>query len=425
MKGQLSVKKLERLHDPGRYGDGHGLYLQVVSETNRSWLFRYERDGRERWLGLGALHAFDIDEARERARKCRQQLADGIDPAEARKVEQEHRALAAARNKTFRECAETYFNGNSDQWSNVKHRAQFLSTLKQYAFPIIGEVAVADVDTGLVLRVFEQPMEGTTFWKARPETASRVRQRIETVLGWATVRGYRTGDNCARWRGHLKTQLTGRGKAFAPVKHHPALPYADLPAFMTDFRKRPGTSARALEFTILCVARTGATIGATWPEIDLKGRIWTVPPERAGAKIHGDKPRRVPLTDRAIEILESLPREDGNPHVFIGAREGSGLSNMAMAELMKGIAAPSTTPGKIATVHGMRSSFKDWATECTNYPDVVSEAALWHAVADKVERAYRRGELFEKRKRLMGEWTRYCASAPQRKGAIVELRRHG
>jgi integrase len=419
MKGQLSVKKLESLKDPGRYHDGYGLYLQVASDTNRSWLFRYERDGRERWLGLGPLHTFDIDEARERARRCRQLLVDGLDPAEARKLEQEQRALAAARNKTFAECAEMYFNANADQWRNPKHRAQFLSTLKQYAFPIIGAVAVADVDTGLVLRVFEQEMEETTFWKARPETAARVRMRIETVLGWATVRGYRSGDNPARWRGHLKTQLTGRGKAFAPVQHHPALPYADLPGFMAELRERPGTSAQALEFTILCVARTGATIGATWPEIDLKERVWKVPPDRAGAKIAGNKPRRVPLTDRAIEILESLPTEAGNEHVFIGPRKGSGLSNMAMAQLLERMGRDDIT------VHGFRSTFKDWATEQTNYPEAVSEAALWHAVADKVERAYRRGELFEKRKRLMTEWARYCASAPRPKGEVVELRKRG
>jgi integrase len=416
MKGQLSVKKIERLTDSGRYGDGRGLYLDVKSATNRSWLFRFERGGRERFVGLGALHAFGIDDARERARKCRQLLADGIDPAEARKFEQEARALAAAKSKTFAECAQAVYDNNSARWRNAKHRAQFLSSLKTYAYPVIGKTAVGDIDVGLILKVLEASMEGSTFWRARPETASRVRGRIETVLSWATVRGYRTGDNPARWKGFLAEALSGR---VTKVKRHAALPYAELPTFMEALRQRPGTSARALEFLILCTARTGAVIGATRDEVDFKAKVWTVPPSRVGAKIDGAAPRRVPLSSRAVEILEQLPREDGNPFLFIGPRKGRGLSNMAMAKQLERMGRDDIT------CHGFRSSFKDWCSETTNHPNHVSEAALWHVVADAVEAAYRRGDAIEKRRRLMADWARYCASSPTRQGEVVELRKRG
>jgi integrase len=260
-----------------------------------------------------------------------------------------------------------------------------------------------------VLRVLEP------IWKTKTETATRVRGRIETVLSWATVRGLRSGDNPARWQGFLSTQLTGRGK-LKPVKHHPALPYTDLPAFMTDLRKRPAIAARALEFTILTAARTGAIIGATWDEIDLKERVWTVPHDRAGTKIGGNQPRRVPLSDRAIELLRALPREDGNPHVFI-AMEGKSLSDAAMLALLERMGHDDIT------VHGFRSTFKDWVSERTNYPNHVSEAALWHIVADKVEAAYRRGDLFIKRRSLMADWAKYCGSTPVASGDVVPLRR--
>jgi integrase len=415
MKGGLSVKRLEKLTAPGRYGDGRGLYLDVKSPTNRSWLFRFEREGRERFVGLGAVHTFSLDEARERARVCRQQLADGIDPAEARKREEEQRALAAAKTKPFAECAQSYFDDHSARWRNAKHRKQFLSSLKTYAYPIIGEIAVGNIDVGLVLKVLEQPMEGTTFWRARPETASRVRGRIEAVLSWATVRGYRTGDNPARWTGFLSEALAGRA---TKVRHHPALPYAELPGFMADLRQREGVSARALEYTILCSARTGATIGATWPEIDLKAKVWTVPPQRTGAKITEQaEPRRVPLSPRAVEILENLPRENGNPFVFVGPRKGRGLSNMAMAQLLERMGRDDIT------VHGFRSSFKDWCSEQTNYPNHVSEAALWHAVADQVEAAYRRTDLLARRARLMADWAKFAASSTTVQGEVVPMRR--
>jgi integrase len=242
-------------------------------------------------------------------------------------------------------------------------------------------------------------------------------------LDWAKTHSYRQGDNPARWKGHLDNVLPARG-SIQKVKHHPALPYAEVPNFMAALRERKGIAARALEFLILTAARTSAVIGSTRDEIDFEQKVWTVPPDRAEAKISGDQPRRIPLCDRAVEILKALPREDNNPHVFIGAKAGSGLSNMAMAELMKDMAFPSTTPGRLAVPHGCRSSFRDWVSECTNYANHVAEAALWHPVADKVEAAYRRGDLFAKRRRLTNDWARYCRTEPVQPGEpVVALRR--
>jgi integrase len=412
----LTLKLVERLRQkPGRYSDGGNLFLQVKSPTNCSWLFRWERDGRQMSMGLGALKTFNLHEARERARKARQLLADGINPLEARRVEEAERALAAATSKTFQECAEACFDAVSKSWKNKKHIAQFSSSMRMYVYPIIGQLPVATIDVALVLKILEQKVDNTKFWEARPETAARVRARIETVLSWATVRGYRSGDNPARWDGFLATQLPSRGKKFAPVKHHPALPFDEIPRFMCELRTRNGIAPKALEFTILTAARTGAVIGAAWDEIDLNEKVWTVPPNRAGTKIDGDKPRRVPLSPRAIELLKALPRERNNPHVFLGPREGAGLSNAAMSKVLELIGRDDVT------VHGFRSTFKDWVSERTSYANHVSEAALWHAVADQVEAAYRRGDLFEKRRRLMNEWARYCVTTPV-EGAVLSFR---
>lgn len=417
----LTARGIEHLKKtPGRYGDGRGLYLQVTSPTNCSWLFRYEYGGRERWMGLGPLHSFSLSEARERARKARQLIHDGIDPLQARDAESAQRAAQSQRQITFEECARAFYQNASDQWRNAKHRKQFVSTLQQHVYPIIGRTPVADIDVGLVLKVLEQDVQVNdglmSFWKARPETARRVRGRIEKVLNWATVREYRSGDNPARWQGFLSTQLPGRGKQFAPVRHHAALPFDELPAFMQALRQCTGVSARALEFTILAAARTGAVIGARWEEIDFRNEVWTVPPTRAGAKIDGNQPRRVPLSGDAIKILKDLPREDGNPYVFVGLRHHRGLSNMAMLEQLKRMGRSDIT------VHGFRSTFKDWASERTHYPNHVSEAALWHAVADKVEAAYRRSDLFDKRRELMKDWARYCASARGSRSRVLTLK---
>ena len=325
-----------------------------------------------------------------------------------RKTEQGARALEAAREITFEAAAQTYFEQHADKWKNPKHRAQFLSTLKAYAFPFIGKLPVAAIDTGQVLRCIEP------IWKSKPETGNRVRGRIETVLDWAAVRGYRIGDNPARWKGHLSTALPARGET-QKVIHHAALSFVEATAFMSELRKREGVAAKALEFTILTAARTGETIGATWSEIDFKARVWTVP----AGRIKAGRQHRCPLSDRVLEILQGLPTEEANEFVFIGPRAG-GLSDMAMASVLQRM------DRKTITVHGMRSTFRDWAAERTNFPNHVVEMALAHAVGNAVERAYRRGDLFDKRIDLMKAWASYCATLPAAgNGNVVELKKIG
>ena len=388
----LTVKKVEQKTCPGRYGDGKGLYLQVTKSGAKSWVMRYERGGRERMMGLGPLHAFTLDEARERARLARQKLADGIDPLSDREGVRTAQAIIAARRITFKEAANQYYELHRTQWKNRKHAAQFLSTLETYAYPHVGEMSVADIDTDHVLKVIEP------IWLTKTETANRVRGRIESVLAWATVRKYRAGDNPARWQGHLREALPPRGKV-TKVRNHPALPYGDIGTFMAELRQREGIAARALELTVLSAARTGEVIGAQWSEIDLVNGIWTVPAERMKA----GKEHRVPLSDRALALLTALPRE--GEAVVPGSKKDATISNMSMAAVLKRMKIPSS----LATVHGFRSTFRDWAAEQTSYPSDVVEMALAHTIKNKVEAAYRRGDLFEKRQRLMDEWANFCA----------------
>jgi integrase len=414
---KLTAKRVERAKAPGRLHDGHGLYLQVVNANNKSWLLRFERDGRERWYGLGPLHTFNLKEARERARDARQLLHNGIDPIDHRKAQRAALAAAKAKAITFREAAQRYFDQHEGKWRNAKHRQQFLSTLKAYAYPVLGNMAVADIDTGLVLKVLEQKVGAERgypagpLWQARPETASRLRGRIEVVLDWAGVRGYRSGDNPARWKGHLAEVLPARGQV-AKVDHHAALPYAELPAFMMALRKREGVATKALEFAILVAARTSEVIGAQWDEIDLDAATWVIP----GGRMKGGRQHTVPLSKHAIELLRELPTEEDNHHVFVGPRAGSGLSNMAMTAALRRMGY------RHVTVHGFRSSFRDWAAERTDYPNHVVEMALAHAVGDKVEAAYRRGDLLAKRRQLAEAWARFCAAPVVTGKTVVSIR---
>lgn len=412
---RLTQKQVEHAKPPkGRRAimlpDGANLYLEATvgkSGFNRSWLFRYELDGRRHDMGLGATFTIGLAEAREHARKLRQQILAGIDPLAARNEEKEARRAAAqaaravqARAQTFRQCAEKYLAVHGDKWKNPKHRAQWSATLETYAYPIIGDLNVGDIDEAHLVRVL-QPI-----WKKVPETARRVRGRIEAVLGYATVSKFRTGDNPARWHNHLSTLLGGTQKA---VEHHAALPFIETPAFMAELRERESMSARALEFLILTAARTGEVIGARWSEFDLKARTWTVPKERMKAKAE----HRVPLSPRAVAILEGLERR--GEYVFGTAITGRPLSNMALLELLRGMRANQT-------VHGFRSAFRDWCAERTNFPREVCEKALAHAIPDKVEAAYRRGELFEKRRRLMLEWEKYLSRPAAQGGKVLSLR---
>lgn len=394
----LSAVQVVKITKPGRYGDGQGLYLQVTQSGVKSWLLRYERAGRERWMGLGPLHTIGLKDAREKARKARQQLLDGVDPLDARRAQKAAQAATSARSLTFADATQQYFDAHEKEWRNAKHRAQFLATLRTYAYPILGNLPVSEIDLPLVLKVLEP------IWQHKTETASRVRSRIESVLDFATVRGYRSGENPARWRGHLEHVLPSRTRIAKP-KHHAALPYADASIFLTTIRQRQGVAARALEFLILTAARTGEVIGATWAEIDLEAKTWTVP----AGRIKGGREHRVPLSEPVLQILGTLPRERGNDYVFIGSRLGC-LSNMAMASVLNRVGRSDIT------VHGFRSTFRDWAAEQTGYPNHVVEMALAHVIGNKVEAAYRRGDLFEKRRELMNDWADFCINTTEGAG---------
>jgi integrase len=397
-----------RYRDEG--GPQKGLYLQLYP-AGGSWLLRYERGGRERWMGLGRVEVLSLTEARAKARAAHQLLADGVDPLDAKRAKLATEALAAAKVVSFAEAAQSYFEQHSEKWKNRKHAAQFLSTLKQYAYPKIGALPVSDVDTAAVLRVLEQSYHGgRSIWFAIPETADRLRGRIESVLDFAAVRGFRKGDNPARWKGHLDNVLPARS---SKVAHHAALPFTEISAFMTELREREGIAAAALQFTILTAARTGETIGAQWDEIDLAKKLWTIPGERMKMK----KEHRVPLSDAALKLLRSLPTETEPGFVFIGPRAGAGLSNMAMAAVLKRMGRDDVT------VHGFRSCFRDWSAECTAFPNHVLEQALAHSIGDGVEKAYRRGDLLEKRRKLMSDWAKYCSMpAVKTSATVVRLR---
>jgi integrase len=407
---KLTIKGIPKLK-PGRHRDkeSRGLYLQVGPTGTKSWLFRYELNKRERFHGLGAHPDFSLQQARERARAARQLLADGIDPIDARdaaKKVREEQARKARSVPTFKEATERYFKAHGDKWRNHKHRKQFQSTLEAYAFPRLGALRVNDITTEDV-RLAVEPI-----WRTIPETASRVRGRIENVLSWSIANRYREGPNPARWADALEHLLPAKG-LIAKRNHHAALPYDALPEFWAALNERQGTAARALEFTILTAARTGEVIGAQWDEIDLKNKIWVVPAERMKAK----KEHRIPLSDRAVEILKALPIEGRNDFVFIGPSKGSSLSNMGMAAVLKRMERSDIT------VHGFRSTFRDWAAETTGYPNHIVEMALAHTIGNAVEKAYRRGDLLEKRKRLMQDWAKFCETKPAQADNVVALRK--
>jgi integrase len=397
----LTTKQVARLREAGRYHDARGLYLQISESGARSWLLRFERDGRERMMGLGSAHDFSLEQARERASAARRLLADNVDPIEHRKADRLKRRLDDAKAVSFKECAERYIRSHGAGWRNAKHASQWTSTLATYVYPVMGTFPVSTIDTAIVLKVLEP------IWTAKPETAARVRGRVEAVLNWATAREHRQGDNPARWRGHLEKLLPLRAKV-RKVEHHAALPYTNLPGFLVELRKREGIGARALEFAILTAARTGEVVGARWDEIDLVTRVWTIPAERMKA----GREHRVPLSERAIQILKALPTE--SEFVFVGSHTHASISNAALLNLLQGMGRTDIT------VHGFRSTFRNWAAEQTSFPREVAELALAHAIGDAVERAYQRTTLFDKRRKLMDAWSTYCTT-PAPKGEVVSI----
>jgi len=404
----LFVRHIKR---PGRCADGRNLYLQVRRSTRKvatdavtkSWLFRYSRFGKDTWMGLGPYPDVTLAEARELATRERKKLLRGIDPLTDKRARRIAVRTAHDNMLSFSECAELYIDSQVPGWSNPKHVEQWRSTLKNLAGPIIGHLPVDQIDTALVMRCIEP------IWTTKTETASRLRGRIESVLNWATVRDYRQGDNPARWRGHLD-KLLPRPSQVVRVKHHAALPYAEVGAFMQQLRQENGIASRALEFTILTAARTNEVIQAEWSELDLDLKTWVVPAGRMKSK----RVHRVPLTDAAVSALKAV-RGRSKRYVFPGHKRSSHLSNAAMMQVLKRQGCTGIT------VHGFRSTFRDWCAESTNYPADVAEMSLAHTVRDKTEAAYRRGDLFEKRARLMAEWARYC-SKPTQPAAVVSIR---
>jgi integrase len=402
--GKLKALDVSRANRPGYYGDGGNLYLLVGPTGAKSWVFRYRvpapkpdkpKHSRLREMGLGPTHALSLAEARERAREWRRERLDGVDPIEARRGRRARAQLEAAKAMTFKGCAEAYIKSHSAGWKNPKHAAQWPSTFETYVYPIFGSLPVQGVEVGLVMKALEP------IWMTKPETASRVRGRIEAVLDWATARGYRQGENPARWRGHLENLLPKKTKV-RRVEHHAALPYAKLPEFMTELRQQEGVGAKALEFAILTVARTGEVMGAKWSEIDFEARLWTVPAERMKA----GREHRVPLSEPALAIVAAIREVREGEFVFPGGKANRPLSNMAFLMLLRRMG-----HGDL-TAHCFRSTFSDWCSEQTNFPAEVREMALAHTVSGKVAAAYRRGDLFQKRRQVMDAWARFASTGP-------------
>jgi integrase len=392
---KLTALEVKKDLKQGLYGDGHGLYLQVSSFDTKAWVFRFTIDGRPRKMGLGPLHTVSLAEARRRAAEARLKAHDGIDPIEDKQAQRAHKRLSAAKAMTFKQAADAYVEANRAAWKNPKHAKQWASTFNETkrgkrAHPAttaeINDLVVSAIDTGLVLKVLEP------IWTVKPETAVRVRGRIEAVLDWAKVRGFRDGENPARWRGHLDHILPKKSR-IASVEHLDALPYHSISAFMAELRAKEGVTARALEFAILTATRSGEILGAQWSEIDADSKLWTIPAKR----MKGKKEHRVPLSDRAVEILEPLPRDGERVFAAVG-RDG-------MLECLRQLRAQ-------GTVHGFRSTFRDWAAETTAYPNELLEIALAHTIGSKAEAAYRRGDMMEKRRRLMADWAAYCVQPP-------------
>jgi integrase len=382
------------------YPDGGGLYLQVTPQraddkgkprVAKSWIFRFTAaGGKERYMGLGPLDIVGLADAREKAAECRKLRHDGVDPIAEKRTRKATAALEQAKVMTFDQCAEAYINAHMASWKSPGHLKQWKNSLATYVTPVFGSVPVNAVDLALVTKVIEP------LWSTKSETASRLRGRIEAILDWAATREFRKGDNPARWKGHLENLFPNVSKVH-DVENFPALPYARMSDFMRDLRDQRLPHKWTLEFTILTAARSIEVLGATWSEIDLKSNTWTVP----GARMKAGKEHRVPLGERAVSVLETMRARRENDYVFPGQRTQKATADVMLTVVRRMHYAD-------VTVHGFRSTFKDWAAECTDFEDWVSEKALAHRVGDETRRAYQRGDLFEKRRKLMGAWENFC-----------------
>lgn len=413
---RLSALQVSKLTKPGLYGDGGGLTLQITRTGVKSWLFRYMRDGKAYGMGLGPTHTISLAEARVKALEARKQLIEGQNPLVIKKQRQTAAALERAKMMTFDQCCKSYIDAHKASWKSQKHHDQWTNTLATYASPIIGKLPVAEIDTALVVKCL------SPIWQDKTETASRLRGRIESVLGWATTSGYRTGENPARWRGHLENLLATISKN-TRTKNHPSLHWQCIGEFMKALRTREGSAARAVEFAILTACRSGEVRGAQWSEIDFEEKMWTIPAQRMKA----GREHQVPLSEASLDVLarmrsafDVVPNEgeevDGAKFIFAGMKKQE-LSDMSLTAVLRRMNEETDKPvwvdanGVGVTVHGFRSTFRMWAAETTVYPREVAEHALAHQLPDAVERAYQRGTQFTKRKALMTEWGDYCLSA--------------
>jgi integrase len=425
---RLSDRRV-RTAPAGMHSDGGGLYLRVTSGSggalNRYWIFRFADrvTGKDRQLGLGALHTIGLALARDAARECREMLLRGKDPIEHRRAQEASQALGAAKTMTFDECRDAYIAAHQAGWSNAKHGKQWASSLKTYITPVFGHLPVGAIDDGLVLKALEP------IWTTKPETTARVRGRIESILDWAKVRGLRAGENPARWRGHLRHLLPAKTKMHkGKVKHHAALPYTRIGEFMADIRSRPGIPPRALEFAILTASRSDEVLGARWEEIDWATSTWSIPAERMKAR----QEHRIPLSEPALAILRAMQVVGGAAGYVFPGRPGRQAGNMTLLWAIwrmngdrKAAGRPMFTDpqqgNREVTPHGFRSTFCDWARERTGHAREICEKALAYTIGDETERAYQRGEWLDKRRRLMAEWATFCSMAPADYGEVVPL----
>jgi integrase len=390
---QLTALRIQRIKGRGLYPDGSGLYLQV-SGTSKSWIYRYMLDGRERYMGLGSYPIIGLAEARTKVAAQRKLKQDGVDPIDARQAQKRNAKIQAASTVTFKAAAEKYLATHSPSWKNKVHIRQWSTTLEHYVYPALGSETVGAIDLDLVLSVLEP------IWRSKTETASRVRQRIETILDWASAHNYRQGENPARWRGHLDKLLPRRSQ-IRTVRHQPALPYLQIGKFVEALRHQKGIAPLALELLILTASRTNEVIGARWSEFDLTHGVWSVPASRTKT----GREHRVPLSARALALLNRLYSTASNEVVFSASAVGHPLSNNALLSVLTRMNQSSYT------VHGFRSTFRDWASERTSHSSEAIEMALGHSIRNKVEAAYRRGDLFLKRQTLMEDWARYCSNS--------------
>lgn len=390
---ELSALTVSRLKTPGFHAVGGvaGLHLQVSKRGARSWILRVVVGSRRRDVGLGGFPDVSLAMAREKARQIREKIEQGVDPVAERKAARQQLIALAARSKTFDECAAELIKRKQVGFRSAKHAKQWSATLKRYASPVVGNLPVDAIELGHITQILEP------IWATKTETAARLRGRIEAVLDFGIVHGWRSDANPARWKNTLDAVLAAPSKV-KKVEHHRALAIDDVPEFMLDLRKRDGMGARALEFAILTASRSGEVRGATWAELDLDGKVWIIP----GQRMKAEREHRVPLSSEVLILLHDLPRFKGSDLVFPSARGGK-ISDMSLTAVLRRMDVD-------AVPHGFRSTFRDWCAERTNYPREVAEMALAHVVENKVEAAYRRGDLFEKRRRLMAEWGRFCST---------------